>query len=106
VLNFLDTDGVWREDENKQWVVMQFTGLQDKNGKEIYEGDIVAGYPHGSVFIAWDDQYACFSCYWFYTNEGESVSEDFGLFAVQLESCKADWCVVGNIYENAELLEP
>lgn len=78
--------------------LMQFTGLKDKNGKEIYEGDILGGYPHGTICVEWDNNYACFSCYDIEDNK------DCGLFSNELDNCKDAWIITGNIYENPELL--
>lgn len=78
----------------------QFTGLHDKNGKEIYEGDIVNGYlsfQGGRLptmgAIVWSDEFAAFAV----KNEGGET-----LFHNHFRS---SFEVVGNIYENRELLE-
>lgn len=80
-------------------VLMQYTGLKDMNGKEIYEGDIVkfadvVGYVEyylGSYIIKVRDGYGSFYDFFdFYNEKGDLVEE--------LE-------VIGNIYENPELLE-
>jgi len=75
-----------------RYILMQYTGLRDKNGKEIYEGDIYfndrwTGGCKGQA-VEWDGRggFVCF-CDGEYGENHEEVE------------------IIGNIYENPELLE-
>ena len=86
----------WTLDEGM--VVEQYTGLEDNNGKEIYEGDILEDdYDHavGMVKYGIHNCACCHSVYGFSTvdQNGEIV-----------EMSLVDAEVVGNIHENPELL--
>ena len=73
----------------------QYTGLKDKNGKKVFEGDIVRKTNEGrhpKIFIA--NIRTCF-----YTNE-EVYYSPFDHFT---ESCEYE--IIGNIHDNPELLE-
>ncbi|WP_431733595.1 YopX family protein, partial [Fusobacterium necrophorum] len=81
--------------------IMQYTGLKDKNGKEIYEGDIVK-VPH----FLHDERIKINGVVKYVNNRAE--------FVIDLEDIEETfYCcnqkdrieVVGNIYENPELLE-
>jgi hypothetical protein len=97
----------------KHWsyVFIQYTGLHDKNGKEIYEGDILGsrdGLPIagavewrgcGFVLVSWRE-----------TSREYGITADGELLYAKNEFVDDLWAysgveVMGNIYENPELLE-
>lgn len=75
----------------------QYTGLHDKNGKEIYEGDIVVDKEDEVMGeITWNEEEASFYFSILYEN-GTYEEEKLNDWASVLE-------VIGNIYDNPELL--
>lgn len=90
----------WRDmDSRDAGVIEQFTGLKDRNGKEIYEGDIVAD-PKGRGVVL-------FTAPAFTVQVGKEEYCDLGAGKVypdnwQLEETE----VIGNIHENPELVKP
>jgi uncharacterized phage protein (TIGR01671 family) len=76
--------------------IMQYTGLHDKNGKEIYEGDIVkyqiSDTQHSIGDVQWDNLQMRFFFSGYYHGTLDSY------YIVKSE-------VIGNIYENPELLK-
>jgi uncharacterized phage protein (TIGR01671 family) len=78
-----------------KYEIMQYTGLKDKNGKEIYEGDVVTHPNHPHVYtVSFKD--GAFGV------GGMSFSE---LESEHSGTISSEWEVIGNIYENIELLE-
>ena len=78
--------------------LMQSTGILDKNNKEIFEGDIV-DYKGRKAVVKWHGSYASF-IYRFVDELKERVSEWHPLFLAYYH-----FEVIGNIYENKELLD-
>lgn len=91
------------EDDN-DFEIMQYTGLKDKNGVEIYEGDIVRyglGYKganarHDNGVVVWESEGAYFRI--------KNVSSESGL-SWNVYSSELWSEVIGNIYENPELVK-
>jgi uncharacterized phage protein (TIGR01671 family) len=90
--------GVLHEIDIKDVELMQFTGLKDKNGKEIYEGDILYHDRHDKkTIMKWVDDYACFAS----ETIDEVVNGEFNYYQ-RIDEKSLE--VIGNIYENPELI--
>lgn len=76
--------------------LMQFTGLKDINGVEIYEGDIVEDH-NGAGIVEYVEKYAAFRVN--YTNGQAKWFYDYNLKG-ERESIE----IIGDIYQNPELL--
>ena len=93
-------NGVGYEDEVVKLPIMQYTCLKDKNVKEIYEGDILSikiysgdkVIVEGKTVVEFKD--GCFGVIWGHDKAFLSLNSFF----------KAKFEVIGNIYENPELL--
>ena len=82
-------------------ILMQSTGLRDKNDKEIFEGDILACKTDDEVInlnVFWDEEHALFMFESKKYNEQEPLAE-------LVENNTYPFEIIGNVYENPELLE-
>lgn len=90
------TLNAWCDSENERTILMQFTGLKDKNGKEIYEGDILkADRWKWNWEVQFDIKKARFNCI-INRQHGGATNDYIPVNDVE---------VIGNIYESKELLE-
>jgi uncharacterized phage protein (TIGR01671 family) len=92
----INTDIAWRLFDEVE--LMQYTGLKDKNGKEIYEGDVLKGH------------------YWNYGKERRFIGKVvYGMHGFKLVGVKqylgmaqdfnSLYEIIGNSYENPELIK-
>ena len=99
--------------ENQIYPIMQYTGLKDKNGKEIYEGDIVRYLPYDNLGhltefkidkVVWgemgDSDGYSHSKHYEYIVGSDSLADIADSDYPEEAECE----VIGNIYENPDLL--
>lgn len=90
---WVSTDGIFSLEVGENDFIEQYTGLKDKNGKEIYGGDILDDGEGHIGKVLYNERIASFAYEW-----GNCGSTFMGLYT-------SDMKVIGNVHENPELLE-
>ena len=96
------TNGGQKTLKNSDFIILQCTGLKDKNGKLIYEGDVVKfNFDTDEIIavVSWDDNEGQVG---YYLNTTDYFKDKY---VTDYDFYKNDYEVLGNIYENKELLE-
>jgi hypothetical protein len=89
---FMSTGGTFPDGT----IIMQFTGLKDKEGREIYEGDFIKSSGGDIMLVVWRQDLASFAL----RKDGWLYDHYFG------EAVDAGHTqVIGNFYENPELID-
>lgn len=92
---YVDSDGKLKELGRFKTILMQFTGLKDLEGNEIYEGDI---YHQGDSRILYEVVFS--------DDHSGFVGKQLGSGSLAgLKHFQSAIAIIGNLYENPELLE-
>lgn len=97
----IDAENLYKENAVIPDTVGQFTGLLDKNGKEIYEGDIIGcHHPEIKHLIFYNEKQGRFMA----ALNGDIENDFIGVCGIDDRRWMASKEVVGNVHDNPELL--
>lgn len=91
--------GSFRLSELNELKITQYTGLKDKNGKEIYEGDIIHADYFGSLVIGY-----CAQCAAFVGCKENNFSDVDKIHNFHHDITVSNWEIIGNIHQHTHLI--